>query len=128
LHKRRWTWKIGFLYCFVCFQSFWTTAVVFETHKECAINKASFFLRTNEKSSQLPMWVTYSTKVSFFSSYSPSTLMHSPHLITILKILYDGNRWLTGDEACALFHCSNKETCNAVQTTKATLGRSQILG
>ena len=71
LHKRMWTSNMGILYCFVlfcvfcivlyvlycfvCFQSFWTPAVVFETYKECAINKASMCLRTNEKSSQLQM-------------------------------------------------------------------------
>jgi hypothetical protein len=37
---------------------------VFETYKECAINKVSLFLCTNEKSSQLPTYVTYSTEVS----------------------------------------------------------------
>jgi len=35
---------------------------------------------------------------------------------------------LTGDEACTSFHCSNKEISNAVQTTVAAIGRSQILG
>ena len=40
--------------------------IVVETYKECAINKASMFLRTNEKSSQLQMKVTYSTEVSSF--------------------------------------------------------------
>jgi hypothetical protein len=43
------------LYWFVCSHSLWTTAGVFETYKECAINKVSMFLRTNEKSSQLQM-------------------------------------------------------------------------
>jgi len=55
VQKRMWTSKMGILYSFVCFQHLWMTAVVFETYKECAINKASVFLRTNEKSSQLPM-------------------------------------------------------------------------
>jgi hypothetical protein len=39
---------------------------VFDTYKECAINKASSVLRTNEKSSQTQIKVTFSTEVSSF--------------------------------------------------------------
>jgi len=35
---------------------------------------------------------------------------------------------LTGDDACASFHCSKKERCIAVWTIEATLGRLQDLG
>jgi len=43
----------------------------FETYKEYTINKVSLFLSTSEKSSQLPMPVTYSTEVSSFCIISP---------------------------------------------------------
>jgi hypothetical protein len=31
--------------------------------------------------------------------------------------------FLSGDEACALFHCSKKERCSGDWTFEATLGR-----
>jgi len=51
--------------------------------------------------------------------------MHLPNLVTCLKFCHDGNKLLTGDEACIAFHCSNKENCSVVQTAEAALGRSQ---
>jgi hypothetical protein len=35
---------------------------------------------------------------------------------------------LTGDEACASFHCPKKESCSAVLTIEATLVKLQDLG
>jgi len=53
-----------FLGCLTVFEALQLN--VFETYKECAINKASVFLSSCEKSSQLAMSVSYSTEVSFF--------------------------------------------------------------
>jgi len=57
LHKRRWTSKMAIWYCFLCFDNFSEPLQlnVFEMYKEIAINKASLFLNTSDKSSQLAM-------------------------------------------------------------------------
>jgi hypothetical protein len=78
-----WMW---ILYCFLFVHSFGTPAVKCFWNLQ-GINKASLFLRTIEKSSQIEMQVTYSTEVSSFLSYSPSMLMHLHHLGTSLIFL-----------------------------------------
>ena len=50
-----------------------------------------------------------SVKCHHFSSSSSSMLMHLPHLGTSLKFCHYGNGLLTGDEACASFHCSTQK-------------------
>ena len=58
---------------------------VFDTYKECAINKASLFLSTNEKSSQLTCRSLIPPKYHHYSSYSSYILMHLPNLGTNFK-------------------------------------------
>ena len=102
---------------------------VFETYKECAINRASVFLSSSEKSSQLAMSVSYSTELSFFFVIflkHVDTLAPSWHKNN--NFYHVGKRHLTCDEACASFRCSKIERYSAVQTTEATLDKSQILG
>jgi len=83
LHKGRWTsyWEFCIVSCVLTL--FETLELnVFETYKECAINKASVFLSSSDKSSQIPLPVTYSIEVPSFCIISPKHTDAFVHLPT----------------------------------------------
>ena len=59
---------------------------------------------------------------SFFIIFPKHADAFAPSWHKFLKFCHDGDRLLTGHEACTSFDGSNKEHCSSVRTAGAKLG------
>jgi len=129
LHKRRWTSKLGILYCF-CVHSSWTSAIKCFWHLQGVCNNYAFINPENQWEVIKPCNLRhlFHRSILIFHHIPQVCWWIRPIFSQVLKFCQDGNRLLTGDEACISFHCSNKKKCSTVLAKGATHGKSQFLG